>query len=481
VSAEALRERSTRLDWVEELLYLSILATEACILHPWQSLIHTLLGYDPLPLWALVALLWLAYVAASLVSHSKLGMDRRQALVAGLVLLSALVVVRLHLYPGRPIWDLAWIGDMVQSLFEVMSVVPADLLLILLTLVAWWRSLVASRHEADIQGIWYRFRVGVLLLLAYLVVAAFGTHPDATGLLFSFFFFGLMSVALARILELGGIHSSTMGSRQWVGVLVGAILGNLALAFLAALIFSQQVVRTVLSWFQPLFRLVQRALWILFALLAYLLWPLMEMLLNWARNVMPVEFSIFGSPLLSPLATPQEIAEQAQTRELPRVCSTLIVLTLVVGGLFLVTLAIRRLSARRDAKDRDERESLWSTGDLVQDLKDGFLRAVEQLRNLGQGGDRKRRSAASIRKIYASVVDLAEEAGYPRDQAETPYEHVAVLYQAFPGGEGAVDAITHAYVRVHYGEVPGSEQEMAEIRAHYEALQELVKPKESLT
>ena len=41
---EALRKYWASLDWVEELLYLSVLATEAALIAPWQLLIHNALG-----------------------------------------------------------------------------------------------------------------------------------------------------------------------------------------------------------------------------------------------------------------------------------------------------------------------------------------------------------------------------------------------------------------------------------------------------
>jgi hypothetical protein len=168
------------------------------------------------------------------------------------------------------------------------------------------------------------------------------------------------------------------------------------------------------------------------------------------------------------------MAEQATEYGLGPFCKTTAVILIVVGGLYLVSLAMRRLAERRDEGNQDERESLWSSGDLVQDLRDGLRRALEGLRGLGQRDGRGQRSAESIRKMYASVIDMAEEAGYPRDQAETPYEHRAVLYQAFPDGETAVDAITEAYVRVHYGEVPDTREEMEQLRQQYQELQEMV-------
>ena len=261
MNLDALRKSVSRLDWVKELLYLCILATEACMLHPWQQWVFARLDFKPLPFWSFLALFWGAYLLSCLLARSGLTADRRQAATAGLLLFIALLVIRLHVYSGRSFFDLTWVADMVESLFSIFNLLPPDLLVLILAMAAWWRGIVASRQEADIDQIWYRFRVGVFALLVFLIVAAFGPPPEVTGLLFGFFFFGLMSVALARILELGGIHSSSLGSRQWVSVLAGAILGSLALALLASLLFSQGTVRTVLGWFRPLVRLVELLLW----------------------------------------------------------------------------------------------------------------------------------------------------------------------------------------------------------------------------
>jgi hypothetical protein len=265
-----------------------------------------------------------------------------------------------------------------------------------------------------------------------------------------------------------------LGSRQWVSVLAGAILGSLALALLVSLLFTRGAVATVLGWFRPLFRLVRILIWYLISALVYLIWPLLELLLDLARRATSENIQVFLSPLMSPLTTPQEAVQQAAETRLGPVCRTTAVVLVVVGGLYLVSAAIRRLAERRDEANQDERESLWSSGDLVQDLRDAWQRTLDGLRSLGQREPRKQRSAASIRRMYASVVDMAEEAGYPRDLAETPYEHRALLYQAFPGGEAGVDAITEAYVRVHYGEVPDSREEMAQLREYYRDLQGLV-------
>jgi hypothetical protein len=141
---------------------------------------------------------------------------------------------------------------------------------------------------------------------------------------------------------------------------------------------------------------------------------------------------------------------------------------------------IRRLAEERE-KDGDlERESVWSTQEFADDLRNSLRQGLDNLRAfVSRFGDRKKRSAESIRKIYASMVDLATEAGYPRRPAVTPYEHRGTLYVAFPDGREAIDAITEAYVRVHYGEVPDSRAEMRQIVRYWQQVQELVAFKEA--
>jgi hypothetical protein len=61
-------------------------------------------------------------------------------------------------------------------------------------------------------------------------------------------------------------------------------------------------------------------------------------------------------------------------------------------------------------------------------------------------------SLASIRQAYASLTRMAAATGHPRRAAQTPYEYLPSLRQAFPGSAQEVELITEAYVRVHYGE-----------------------------
>ena len=130
----------------------------------------------------------MAYVIVGVLDRTNLRTDHKQALVTALILACALLVIRVHVRTDGPPWSLAWVADMVEGLFGTLIVLPPDLLAILVVLVAWWRGIVASRKELDIQQVWFRFRLGVILLLAIFLIGLFGQHLDLTSVIFAFFF-----------------------------------------------------------------------------------------------------------------------------------------------------------------------------------------------------------------------------------------------------------------------------------------------------
>jgi hypothetical protein len=475
MSLDAWRRYWQRLDWVQELSHIALLAMEACIIYPWQRLVYSSwLGHDPIPLWALALLLWVSYWVAGILKRSMLTADRRQAVIAGLLILSVLAYIRLFVYPDYAPWQFGWVGDMANGLFSFEQF-PPELVTILVVFVGWWRGIVAARGEIDTPTTWFHFRVGVVLMFVYLLVTIFGGRADATLLLVGFFFCGLISIALARILELGGIHASTLGSRRWLIVLIGATIASLGVALLVTILFSRQTLGTVLSWFRPLWRVLGWVAWMLIASAFYLAFPLIEWALGWLSELRgqgrEAGEGFFGSMISRPF----DFAEPEQAPAFYPVCRTIIVLVIIAGGVLLVARLIRKLMTEQAERRELERESILTTQEVVQDLRASLRERLNQLRNLaGQLGGGHRRSIASIRKIYASMVDLATEAGYPRRAAETPYEYRRTLYAAYPSSEGAIDTITEAYVRTHYGEVPDTPEKMAQIVDHWQQLQERI-------
>ena len=81
-------------------------------------------------------------------------------------------------------------------------------------------------------------------------------------------------------------------------------------------------------------------------------------------------------------------------------------------------------------------------------------------------------TAVSIRRIYRKMLRAANANGYPRLQAETPYEFLKTLTQAWPHNRAETQLITNAYVKIRYGELPETEQELNEIKMAWRTLEQ---------
>ena len=125
----------------------------------------------------------------------------------------------------------------------------------------------------------------------------------------------------------------------------------------------------------------------------------------------------------------------------------------------------------------ESRESVLSAGAIRRSLQAALQAGRDRLSELAglvsrYGVGSRFLSAITIRRIYANLVRLAADAGYPRGQSQTPYEYEYVLRQALPGSQADVALITEAYVSAHYGQVPDTREALQVIRDCWERVQE---------
>ncbi len=64
----------------------------------------------------------------------------------------------------------------------------------------------------------------------------------------------------------------------------------------------------------------------------------------------------------------------------------------------------------------------------------------------------------------------AASQGYARLSTETPYEYLVSLSQVWPDNPRETGLITEAYVKVRYGEIPETKDELDEILAAWKLL-----------
>jgi hypothetical protein len=74
----------------------------------------------------------------------------------------------------------------------------------------------------------------------------------------------------------------------------------------------------------------------------------------------------------------------------------------------------------------------------------------------------------TIRRIYARMSHEAGKRGFQRMTAQTPNDYLPRLNDAFPGTDADIRTITNAYIAAHYGEVPDTDEALAQIRMAWE-------------
>ena len=248
----------------------------------------------------------------------------------------------------------------------------------------------------------------------------------------------------------------------------------LALATGTASLISLSRARRLLGLLEPLWRVLDRLLYLLILLLARLLEPLMVWAINLLRNMMQ------GKPLTFPTPVPtpggENLLEQGETSlALLHYLEPLRWVVMGVLGIAMLILMVRALRYQKTPLEEtvpELRESVWSTEAFAEDLRALWRRAQERLRGLAQVPVHLRRAyaTASIREIYASLCHWAAAHGCPRPAPLTPYEYLPLLIEAFPGCEAELREITEAYVRVRYAEVPASAEDVQRARAAFERI-----------
>ena len=143
--------------------------------------------------------------------------------------------------------------------------------------------------------------------------------------------------------------------------------------------------------------------------------------------------------------------------------------------LVLVMIFLRNVGGRirRRRVGFQEAESLMEDQDLLSLLRQS---ARDRMQEIADGFSRlrpgRRRLAARIRQIYADLMELSSDIDHPRPEARTPVEFLPELRALLPDQAGDLTRITHAYVRVRYGEYPESEAEVAEVEAAWRRVEE---------
>jgi hypothetical protein len=468
----------------------TLVAAEICWFTPWFSMITRSAAGPTLYGTALtLGILVLAVVYFSrILDRLQLDLLYQRVILIVTVVISTVLIMRFLLYSSYGWWDLGWLGKAGEALLTFYSL-PPEVGVSALVLFLWWRGVSIGQRNVTFQGVAFSFRLGVLLLVFSVPLLSILAAYDSTAPVLSpvevfilpFFFFSLLAVALARVEEVnrakGGVGAPF--NFTWLAILLGSIAAVLVTAWLISRVYSIEGFSQVFRWLRPVFNPLVRVVEYILILLFKLLTPFLE----WLARVLQGAFETFAQNIEGieiPQPLPPENLRSAEPIKPPRLLVDALryVCLGLIGAVILVGLALglrRRLERQR--RGDETRESLWSSAvfadGMSNSLRDGWDRLKDIAGLVGRFGPGMRLYAAvSIRKIYANMARLAERQGFPRQPAQTPYEYLPALDLVFPDCQAEVTAITEAYVSVHYGEVPESLRDLQHIRECWEQIQE---------
>ncbi|GAB4542656.1 MAG: hypothetical protein Kow0063_34960 [Anaerolineae bacterium] len=404
--------------------------------------------------------------------------------VVGLILVSSLLFVRFWLYGSLPPGDLRWLGNSLGALFDFHQGIRPELILLLTSVLLWQRAANATSRDVGFFGVGLSFRLGLLLIILGAGLLNFTGGRDVRPILWLFLALGLTAVALARAYEKAADARSigALPSLRRMGQLLLAVGATVGAAALVSLFYTPDRIKaTLLVWLKPFGILLGPLLRILLQLLFIVLQPLflgLEWLLK--RLLQNVDWTFIGE-MLDSLRLGFETEEMTEpTREIfsglpPWVWAVLRYLFILLALIVLLGLVLLFLNRVRDRRDRAETEQESSETITLGGATLG--RGLRWLRDMAGlvrrfGLSRQLLAAISVQNIYANLCRLARQRGYPRHLAQPPDIYLPVLAQAFPGQMEALARITAAYMQVHYGDLPVTAAELAQLREDYQRVRQ---------
>jgi hypothetical protein len=370
-----------------------------------------------------------------------------------------LLLLQVNLYPEHGLLGLGWLSGSTDRV--VSGGTTRDIMTLLIGLFIWIRALRIPLNVGDTELIKRQFQVGILIM-AFLVLATLRIQVGLTDMVVAYFGLAMVAIALTRMEEVAQTDPGSAAPLdiKWVVTLLGTLFLVGGFMWLTTQVVTVETVRWLLGPVGILVRLLLTAVVILAVAALSQLWPIIERLIGdrAANGLQDLAEGLdqFAFDLQTEPATQSPWGER-----LFEALQILFVAVLFLFTLWMLVRSFRRWRRHRYATPGGVRESVASTGNVTQDLRD-YLRHLQSSFDLNR--ILRRWNTGSARAIYANLLALMADTEQARQPNQTPYEYEPVAGEALPTRETDVEAITEAYVRAHYGELEVSPEELAELK-----------------
>lgn len=460
----------------------------------WLSAFYTAFGMGLLT-WGRVLLVMAvvmlgSHYLARVLNYVKISLRTRRIIFVAWLLLALLGSLKLLVVRDRP---MGFFEMILHPFFAITSDEGPSLAefwhLLIIALLA-WRGVSLAHEPVRVESVVRSFQFGLLALVVYGFMIASFRPAQAYLITYTFLLCGFMSLAFARLSVVSELRGGRIGrfSRQWLlGIFISVVLVT-ALAVLAGIGIHRPItwmVNTLVLIFLGLVSLVTLIISYPILLLLNYLGPLLSDLfqnmpeITFFRDLQKLigEFVAGRAEFLDVLIPPINAARLAGR------------IGVILAVMIAILLALRwRPVVMREPGEED-----------LADIRSGKNRLglppIDPRGLFGRFSSARRMlAAARIRRIYAELMDLAGKLGHARRQAATPLEFLPELSSIFPERGKDLESITHAYLKVRYGELPESIEAVEQVSQAWERVrtdgrrlwakkrrEELSRPKDSVS
>lgn len=466
-----------------ELLYLMWAVMEISLLTPFVlSFMAWASAWPPAQtaLWLLLLMLF-AFNLIRLQNYLRIPRHRQRWVMVIGALLMAFLAIRTLIYDVS-LFDMNWLATIYRNFTEAENTLwQRDVTLFLLVSYIWWRGMLLATRQPDISRLGFRIRLAVLVGVPLAIAAVSSARLGWSILPYILLYFAaaLTAVALTRAEQVEREQHALISSitPRWLVAVLLTSLVTVAVAGAVAVGINAATADdlTPLSF---LWRPVRFGGSVVGLTLIFLLSPLLEplnaalewLVAFWQRAFLALFESAEEAPELGAgLSAYQEWLEEIQQTPMgePIINWRLVTIVVIVLLVVVALLAVGRMYQRyRSEEEYFSRHIGGGVIGLGGERPGLAQRLLEQFGLL-----RRWRAATSIRRIYARMCHAAEACGYPRAEAETPYEYLGALREVWPEQQEDTELITGAFVRVRYGEAPETDAELEEIREAWRRLE----------
>lgn len=435
----------------------------------------------------LFAILLLAHITTRLMNYLDLKIRIRRSITLGLIILNVFLGLKLLLYKTDPISLVELLNRPFRAFSNVGGLIPDEFLVMVIVLVVYWRGMTLATKYIDPITVRQNFFLGLGMYTVFIFINTIVTGETPGLLLYIFFVSALIALASARIFtitQLRGGVKNPFDLRWFLGIFVATLL-VVGLAALTAWIFSDRIsilagigglVMGIFGVFMLV--LISPVIFIIERLATAMpqdsgtvqrIIDAMSELRNTFGNIANNLFSLFNIPGLL---------------DWMQLIKPILLWVFVIAILVAILYSISRWLFHERQSGEDQRESIIERGDMLRIFRRALQDKLDQLSQSLRGRANLRAgqrwlAAAKIRRIYARLMELASKLGEPRPLAFTPLEFLPTLENLLSEGKGDIQLITEAYLRVRYGELPETSQEIQQVEEAWERVNTLGKEKYS--